>query len=205
MNEAQVTSELSNLLARLWFWPYKAADACPKCGQPTYPQGQADILCQDAGIAIEVKMFDHEDGALWEQATFSFSELNPAQRDWLTMWQRDGELKQATQSAWLAIGTPHGKAARATKHPRLLWIVPWSYWRLGVEKPLLPHRNSLPLAPYKGQRPKAVVEQGLNAMYLLDGYNLEWHDGGWHLPWHHPLTLYCHPIYAERGERNLEQ
>lgn len=203
MNEATLTTELNNLLRRLWLWPIKGRDlvVCPRCHTAVYPPGgRPDVCILDARAVIEVKMMTKTEK--WDHQSFPFSLITPEQRAWLTMWTRDGNAKQRRQSSYLALGC-HGTAGHKDT-PRMLWVVPWNVWR-AAETVLGPHRESLPLVSFKGQRPKAVQEQGLNAMRLLARYALDWHDGAWHCPELHPLEHLAPPIYLEKGERDTKE
>lgn len=199
MNEARITSEVSNLLKRLWTWPLKNADV------KGYESGRPDLFILDSRSVLEVKAFTTKPDVneAWAQASFTFSELSKKQRTWLTMWEQDGETRNRTQRAYLALGTRHGKAG-AKEDPRMLWIIPWQNWLDEVEEPLRDlHRVSLPLDYWARQRPVDVREQGVNAMNLLRNYALDWSEGCWHLNLGNPLHDILPKIYWDQGERDL--
>lgn len=199
MNEARITSEVSNLLKRLWVWPLKNPDV------KGYETGRPDLFVLDSRAVIEVKAFttkpDVNEG--WARASFTFSEISQKQRAWLTMWGWDGDYRGRVQRAYLALGTRHGTAG-AEKGPRMLWIIPWETWAEEIEMPLRNlGRVSLPLDYWAAQRPVAIREQGLNAMNLLRNYALDWHGSCWHLNLGNPLHDILPKIYWDQGERDL--
>ena len=194
MTEAKLTSELTNLLRRLWAWPEKHPDLA---GQGIYPVGgKPDIIDLLLPVVIEVKVMT---GPTWTRQALAFSRITPEQRRWLSAWLANSRKTGAGAQAYLAVGTAHGRAGSNTNR-RYAWLVPWERW-LEVEARLRPHRNSLPFIAFKGQKPKAVQEQGLNAVRLLEPWALEWRDGLWHLPPGHELTTLLLPVYFGSGER----
>jgi len=186
MNEAQTTSELTNLLRRLGLWPYKIPDT-----SANHPQGgEPDIIFMDIPVIIEVKMFDPPTGK-WESANFPFRHLRADQRAYLQMFQKDGH------HSYLALGTRHGTAG-STNRPRLVWLIPYHEW-LALEEQVLKYRASLPL----DRRPRLgeVGRLSLVAADRLYQYELNWADGCWHLPTHHPFAEFV----SISQERDLHQ
>jgi hypothetical protein len=209
MRESDVTSEVTNLLKRLWLWPHKDSDLgrCSACGNRNYPKGgHPDIQIRNAPLVIEVKVFKHAKGKPWATATFPFASITKEQHVWLDMWVEDGLIKGVDQQAYLALGTTHGRAG-AKVDARRLWLIPWEQW-VDYEADMLPYRKTLPLAGYKGQRPGYVREYNMNAVSWFEDFELEWHTGQWHLP---ETAFRCHPFsaelpeaYSRYGERNLK-
>jgi len=177
MKESDLTTEVTSLLRSRFIWTH----CCPD-GPHTRAGGLPDIICINAPVVIEVKTF-HKLGLEkdWAKTTFPFRAINPEQRAWLTMFDRDPQ-----HESFLAIGTVHGRAG-AKINPRMLWIIPWKVW-LAMEGCILPHRKSLPLARYKGQR---KAGQGLNAVELLSEYSLGHSSGMWELPATHKLWKFA--------------
>jgi hypothetical protein len=206
VNEADVTTEVTNLLKRLWLWPRKSKDlsVCSACGNRNYPKGgHPDIEVLNAPVVVEVKVFDYKKGRPWASAVFPFASITKEQHVWLDMYTYDAMLQDnEKQRAFLALGTVHGRAGAGT-NPRMLWLVPWTAW-CSLERDVMVYRKSLPLSSYKGQKPRRVSELGLNAMLQLKGCELWWSHGKWHLPWGHALQASLPRAYREHGERSLE-
>ena len=179
-NEAQATSELTNLLRRLGLWPYKVPDT-----SANHPQGgEPDIIFLDIPVIIEVKMF----GAPSEKfgnANFPFSNLRADQRAYLQMFERE-------HHSYLALGTRHGRAGNRN-NPRHLWLIPYTDW-LSIEARVQPIRKSLPLTwePRCGD---------IYAIQDLWDYELWWAGGCWRLPPEHCFNAFV----TRKDERNLEQ
>ena len=187
MKESDITGEITNMLFRHGIWGRKNPDAmvCSHCHKVNWPVGgRPDISCLNAPIVIEVKAFPAND-----KATFAFKEITADQRTYLAMFEQfSGETK-----SFLALGMTHGRA-NSRQNQRRLWIVPWFAW-LPIEDMLLPHRRSLPLAKFKGQKPKIVQENNLNALNLLEPYEMRWESGGWQIPAIHKLSRWTRALF----------
>jgi len=193
VNEAKVTTELTNLFKRLWLWPHKIPDTAAN-----HPQGgEPDICFFDIDAVVEVKMFDFPtDPNRWASANFPFSHLHADQRAYLEMFQADGH------DAWIALGTRHGTADTEAR-PRLLWLIPYREW-VDLEASVLEYRKSLPL-DWRPRLERGVEDNHLVAVFQLASYELYWKDGCWHLPESHPFRELTWTFNHSQGERDLHE
>lgn len=146
--------------------------------------GRPDILCltpdDRPSIVCEVKVFrvhkDHPTDVEWQK--FSLDQIKDEQMQWMTRFDRasmyyvngdNAEVLYPVRGSWLALGTILGDP----RHDRYLWLIPLRDWYNNVDQVLRVHTKTLNLVNRKGQR-KAVQEQKLNAIRLLQRYALTW-------------------------------
>ena len=204
MNEAKFRGQVGRLIRTAGWWDLTGRDAviCPVCGAKVLPQkGRPDTICINPnrfGFVVEYKMYPLlEKGKPWhEVSAFPFSEIEPEQRIWLSVW--DSYAKEDPYSgvrpggAYIGLGTRHGTAG-ARNTPRMGWLVPWQTW-LRVEQRLKDvGQASLPLVARKGLN-KQVQALHLDAITLLSSWELlHVPNVGWRFSDNHPL-------YPPRGE-----
>jgi len=186
--EAEFRGELFKLMRRCWLWPKTTTNAwvCHRCGARNLPEGNVpDLVCHNAPVAIEVKMFSPPKDDEYLRSSFAFSDITPGQRQWLFLFSKDNGL----ESAYLGIGMRHGRAG-TKKEPRRAWLPPWSKW-LVVERLLVDNTGNHTLPLFARPHISHIAQkQLLVAEHLLGDWELVWNKGGWHLPPEHPLCTY---------------
>ena len=210
MNEAKFRSEVGRLIRAAGWWDLTGRDAiiCPRCKTKILPKkGRPDTICPNPnrfGFVIEYKMYENlKEGKLWEQVpAFAFSEIEPEQRVWLTVWdsyaKRDPSIGIKRGGAYIGLGIRHGTAGAKNK-PRKGWVIPWQSWLWVEDRLREAGQASLPLVAGKGMN-KLVQANHLDAVTQLAPWELAHvQNVGWRFP-------NLHPLYPPQGEYlNLAQ
>jgi hypothetical protein len=153
-------------------WPliYPNTSMCPKCHHKLYPlPDRPDIIVSIEGI--EVKQGDER---------FAFNLISEGQRNWANARTSEGF------SYWIALQLGSAKPDSTKINRKRAWLVPWEKW-LEVESLVSPHQQSLPLYISKGSK-KELKDNSLDAISLLESYELKWESGTWVIPEDHPYS-----------------
>lgn len=170
MKEISVRQELFRLVHNtLDAWPITQMDTsiCPKCKTQIRPKaGRPDIMVLNPwgrSFVIEVKAI--------RGGSFSFAQIEPQQRQWLTNWLNSEGL------GYVGIGT--------MTQPRRAWLIDWKSW-LEIEQLVTGIQNSLPVVAGKGYNLE-LQEKGWDFEHLCKPWELKRITGGWELPAGHSL------------------
>ena len=212
MNEANIRTEVFNLLERLWLWPITQTDARTPMSKEVFgllyalekaapaqkpligalrgalarvntpPIGRPDILVLNPVDASLVVEVKVFDKPRGSWAAASFDTNN------ITPEQRNwlDMWLDDYGKGYLALGTIHGRP-NSSKEPRYLWLIPWHVYYLLEKQVIEAGVSTIPLVEVKGMR-VALREAGLWATKMFDPYALVWDNGMWHLPRTHPLA-----------------
>lgn len=152
MNEGSVRAKLYSMLRHEYnLWPDHFEDL-PGSKKP----GRPDLIVMNPwgpGFYIEVKaLYLHRDKA------FAFENIEPAQRRWLSDWER-----ARPSGSYLCLGVIDLCGSQRTKIVEI-YLVPWPYW-LDIETRVMEHQASLPYVAGKGFS-KALQELGYDFRLL---------------------------------------
>jgi len=173
MEESGVRQQLYKMLRQYGYWPLRGRDAtiCPKCHTKILPPiGRPDIVVlapHGIGRVVEVKAVN-----MLKDKSFSFSEISPDQRQWLSSYAICGGL------GYIAIGAVNVR-------PMRVWVIDWEHW-LDIEKVVSMCQASIPITLI-GKFKREVVANGFSLELMAKNYELLRVKSEWKVPPGHSL------------------
>lgn len=160
--------QATNSLHSWGFWTYKVPDLWDNGGK-----SDSFVFYDGRAVFVEVKN---------APSAFSFKKWRGNQRHWAKEMCR---VYNMDYWLWLELG----KATRTAKEkPKRAWLLPFEVFEW-VESLIQPYQDSIPLEATK----KAMKALHLDALHLLNPFNLPWGRGSYTLPLDHPFYLAYRP------------
>jgi hypothetical protein len=153
-------------------WPliYPNTSVCPKCHHQLFPlPDRPDIIIACEGIEVK----EGED-------RLAFNTISEGQREWADKRTEEGF------KYWIALQLGRDRPDSKSINKKRAWLVPWTKWK-EMEAIVSQYQKSLPLV-ISSRSKLQLKDNSLDAVNLLNNYELEWTNKSWKIPDSHPYN-----------------